>query len=206
MPCAHFVKLREHPGVIIAGRAVNGEHAGRFADAEDVFARQPVVHITGQRRDMRDLRHVRFFIQDGLIQMRHRPALRDIEAKGLREPVRRLAGHGVLPRAERGKQVPVLIKGQIAVHHTGNAHRGNFARQFAEVPERGLQAGLHLVHVICPDAVFKSALPRMIPSLYDLPFAVQQNGLDAGRAELDPEKILRHSSLLTLFAGLIDTF
>ena len=112
------VKFVEHGRVIRQRPAVNGEHAGCFADADGVFTGKKIMDIARERGDMGDASDVRFPVQDGLIQVRDGPALRDVEAEGLCELVGRFAGHGVLPRAERGKQVPVLIKGQIAVHHT----------------------------------------------------------------------------------------
>ena len=142
---------------------------------------------------MRDAFHMLFAVQGGLIQVRDRPALRNIEAEFSAQRLGGLAGHGVLPCPERRQQVPVLIKGEIAVHHAGDAHGGNLTRQLAEILNCGAKACLHLVHVVCPDAVFQTAFPGIVAALYDLVRFVEQNGLDAGRAELNAEKIVFHA-------------
>ena len=64
--------------------------------------------IARKRGDMGDVSDVRFLIQDGLIQVRDGPALRDVEAERFCERFRGFAGHGILPRAEQG--APGMIK------------------------------------------------------------------------------------------------
>ena len=187
------VEFVQHRRVIRQCLAVDGEHAGGFADAEDIFARQQVMHIARERGDVGDVLDVRFAVQDGLIQVRGGPALRDVEAEGLGQLVRGLAGHGVLPGAEGCEQVPVLIKGQIAVHHAGNAHGRDLARQLAEILDGRAQALLHVFHVVRPHAVFQTAFPGIVAAFYDRMLLVKQHCLDARRAEFDAEKILFHT-------------
>ena len=182
------VEFVQHRRVIRQCLAVDGEHAGGFADAEDIFARQQVMHIARERGDVGDVLDVRFAVQDGLIQVRGGPALRDVEAEGLGQLVRGLAGHGVLPGAEGREQVPVFIKGQIAVHHAGDAHRGDLARQLAEVADRRAQALLHVFHVVRPHAVFQTAFPGIVAAFYDRMLLVKQHCFDPCRAEFDAEK------------------
>ena len=190
------VEFFEHRRVIVQRFTVNGEHTGGFSHAEDVFAREQIVDIAGKRRDVRDIFDVRFAVQNGLIQMRNGPALWDVEAEFCRKLLGGLAGHGVLPGAERCQQVPVLVEGQIAVHHAGNAHGRNSSRQLAEVADGGAQAILHILHVIRPDAVFQTAFPCVVTALDDAVLAVDQDGLDARGTEFNSKIILFHSNLL----------
>ena len=44
---------------VVVGRAVDGEHARRFADAQHLFAGQLPVHVAGQRGQVIDLLDVR---------------------------------------------------------------------------------------------------------------------------------------------------
>ena len=187
------VEFVQHRRVIGAGLAVDGEHAGGFADAEDVLARQQIVDVASKRRDMRDLADMVFSVQNRLIQVRDRPALRNIEAEFSAQRLGGLAGHGILPGAERCQQIPVLIKGQIAVHHAGDAHRGDLARQLAEVADRRAQALLHVFHVVRPHAVFQTAFPGIVAAFYDRMLLVKQHCFDPCRAEFDAEKILFHT-------------
>ena len=152
--------------------------------------------IACKRCDVRNIFDVRFAVQYSLIQMRNGPTLRDVEAEFRRKLLGCLAGHGVLPGAERGQQVPVLVEGQIAVHHAGNAHGRNGAGQFAEVANGGAQAGLHILHMIRPDAVFQTAFPCVITAFDNAVLAVDQDGLDARGTELNSKIILFHSNLL----------
>ena len=149
--------------------------------------------IARERGDVGDVFDVGFAVQDGLIQVRSGPALRDVEAEGLGQLVRGLAGHGVLPGAEGREQVPVLVEGQIAVHHAGDAHGRDLARQLAEVADRRAQTLLHILHVVCPHAVFQTAFPGIVAAFYDRMLLVKQHCLDARRAEFDAEKILFHT-------------
>ena len=190
------VKLFEHGRVIIQRFAVNGEHTGGFSHAENIFAREQIMDIACKRCDVRNIFDVRFAVQYSLIQMRNGPTLRDVEAEFRRKLLGCLAGHGVLPGAERSQQVPVLVEGQIAVHHAGNAHGRNGAGQFAEVANGGAQAGLHILHMIRPDAVFQTAFPCVITAFDNAVLAVDQDGLDARGTELNSKIILFHSNLL----------
>ena len=80
------------------------------------------------------------------------PPLGDIEAESFRQLRSGSAGDGILPSSERNQQIPVLVKGKIAMHHAGNAHGGNIFPVFKPL-QGSLQACPDLVKIISPDAV-----------------------------------------------------
>ena len=71
---------------------------------------------------MGDPGNVFFPIQNRLIQMGNAPPLGDIETKQSGQFRRGLSCDRILPGAEGNKEIPVLVKGQIAVHHGGDTH------------------------------------------------------------------------------------
>ena len=82
------------------------------------------------------------------------------------------------------------------MHHAGDAHGRNRARQLAEVADGGAQTGLHILHMVGPDAVFQTAFPGIIAAFDNAVLAVDQDGLDARGTEFNSEIILFHSKLL----------
>ena len=75
------------------------------------------MHITGERGEVRDLADVLFLVEHRLVQVGDGPAFRNIVLEQFGKLLVRFGGVGVLPGAERHKQLAVLVKGKIAVHH-----------------------------------------------------------------------------------------
>ena len=139
--------------------------------------------IRGQGGDVGHLGHVGLAVEDGLVQVGNAPPLGHVELKQLRQPFRRVGGDGVLPGAEGDQQVPVLVKGQVAVHHAGNSGGG----QVLPV----LQLGQHLAQalpgvgqVIGPDALVIGALPLKVAGLHGGEVLVNDHALDSGGTQL----------------------
>ena len=75
---------------------------------------------------------------DGPVQVGNAPPLGDVKAEQLGQLGRCLLGDGVAPGAELAELVALLVQGQVAVHHGGEA-------QGAQLPQ-GLAIGaLHLL-------------------------------------------------------------
>ena len=180
-------------GVIVAGGAVDGEHARSVPDAQHPAAGELPVDIAGQRVDAVQPGQVGFPVQDGLVEMGHAPPLGNVEAEGFGQGFGRPAGGGVAPGAEGHQQRPALVKGQVAVHHGRNA-------QAAHGGQRGAVAGAHVGGQggpgrlqpgpdggfrIGPDAVFQPVFPGIVPLGQRGVVGAHQHRLDAGGAELD---------------------
>ena len=151
--------------------------------------------VSGKRRQIIDLRGMRFAVQQCLIQMRDRPALRDVESEQLGELFRSFTGHGVTPGTERGKLSSILIKWQVTVHHGGNAN-GAKRREFLcilllEVRfqrcEAGLQARFRVGKRIRPHAAGELVFPCEAAGGDRQIAFIQQSGLDARGAEFNAE-------------------
>ena len=181
------VELFHHAAVIVQRFAVDGEHAGGLADADGVHAGEHIVEISRQRRDVRKLADMRLTGADSMPEVRDRPALRDVEAEQLRQLRRLFARHGVLPGAEGREQIPVLVKGQIAVHHGRDAHC--IHGDLAEGAQCRAKAAPGLLEVIGPDAVAEVALPGVVAGGDRAEGLVDQDGLDTGRAEFDTKRM-----------------
>ena len=73
-------------------------------------------------------------------------------------------GHGVAPGAERNQQVPVFVKGKVAVHHGGNTDAAHDRKCCAVLCLHGGHqrriGGLHTLpdffQGVCPDAVLQA--------------------------------------------------
>ena len=79
------VKLPDHPPVEIRRLRIDREHAGRIADADDLFPCQLPVHIARQRRKKPDILYVLLSVQNRLPQMRDAPPLRNVITEQLRQ-------------------------------------------------------------------------------------------------------------------------
>ena len=199
-----FVKGRRHGGVIAAGAAVDGEHARRIADAQHLLPGQLPVHIARQRRQERDLADVGFPVEDGLVEMRGAPPLGDVEVQPRRQRLGGLAGVGVAPGAERHKQRPRPVKGEVAVHHGRNAqrpHPGQFPAKAGLVVRRqggvgSLDAGPHLLQVVGPVAALPPVFPVERAGGQHRAVRGGQYCLDAGGTQFQPQ---RCGGLLGLF-------
>ena len=159
-------------------------------------ARQLVVDPAGQGRQAGDARRMLLGVEDRLVQVRDRPAQRDIEAEETGELVGRTPRVGVAPRAERREQVVVGVKGEVAVHHRGDADGavggGGDVVALAHVSHQGgvgaLQAGDDLVKGVRPQAALQMVLPPVAAGGKHLMVGADQDGLNAGRAKLDAKR------------------
>ena len=122
------VEHLEQPCVVVARRGVDREHARGVADADRLAAREPPVHVPGERRDEGDLRDVRLLVEDRLVQVGDRPAQRDVEAELLAELGGGRPGRRVAPGAERHEQLVVGVEREVAVHHRRHADRAEGLR------------------------------------------------------------------------------
>ena len=66
-----------------------------------------------------------FVIENGLVQVRDRPAFWDVELEEFRQLFVSFMRIGIAPGAERNKELTVLIEGEVAMHHGGEAHACN---------------------------------------------------------------------------------
>ena len=107
---------------------------------------------------MRDILYVRFAVQHSLIKVCYAPPLRNIESEKACKLFCRSCRHGVLPGSERHKQIPVAVKGKIAMHHAGNAHAFDVLRIY-DTLKRCTQTAQCLANIICPDSALTAASP-----------------------------------------------
>ena len=190
------VKRREHPRVIVAGLAVDGEHARRVAHAQRLHARQLPVHIARQRGQEGDALHVLLAVQNGLIQVRDAPALGNVEGKQRRQLLRGLGGHGVAPGAEGGQLVARRVKGQVAVHHGRDAHgfqareglAEGFLRVAGQVRVCVLNARPYIVQMIGPYPVLQTVFPVVRAHGHGRVIRSDQHRLDARGAQLNAQR------------------
>ena len=119
----------------------------------------------------------------------------DVKAEQPGQLLRGLAGDGVAPGAELRQLIAVLVKGQVAVHHGGNAHGPHRGQRDAElvlhVPIQigvaGLEAGVDILHGVGPDSVFQPILPVVAAGGHGDVVFVQQHRFDAGGAQLNAQ-------------------
>ena len=203
------VKFFHHARVIGLSLAVNGEHSGGVAHADDLFAGQLPVHITGQGRNEIHSLHVGLLIEHRLVKMRDAPAQRQVKVEFLRQQPGRFLGSGISPGAERAELIALLVKRQITVHHSGNAHGRHlgqrrtvpFADILRQLPEAGLHTGPNVVQVISPIAVLQAVFPVIAAGGDGGVGVVDENSLDPGGAQLDAQE---HLSIFDfLFHGFI---
>src|SRR5699024_7260727 len=142
-----------------------------------------------------DLPHVLLPAADRVQQVRDAPAQRDVHPQRPAELPGGLGGVRVAPGAERGQLPSVGGEGEVAVHHPGDPQ----ARQLRELDAMALADVAHEVRVAVLDAgegVVEGVGPAVVDELV-LPgvgagaqhgaAVVDQGGLDAGRAELEPQ-------------------
>ena len=151
--------------------------------------------MAGERGQAGKARQVAFAVQDRLIQVRDAPALGNVEVKQAGQRFGRIGGHGVAPGAEFAQLLAVLVEGEIAVHHRGDAQGGEVGQLHA-VPalhiglERGigiLNAGPDVVHVVGPHAVFQAVFPGVIAGGDGRVILADEHALDARGAELEAQ-------------------
>ena len=151
---------------------------------------------------MGDAAHVLFPVQHRLIQVGDAPALGNVHPEQGGKLARRLLRHGVLPGAEGGEQVPVFIKGQVAVHHRGHRRAADFL-PVLDAADRLIEAHPDLFHWIGPDAILQIALPGIIPGGHDPVVLINRHRLDAGGAQFDSQCQLAHAAASVCFFLII---
>ena len=189
------VEFRRHIGVVIQFFAVDGEHAAGLADTQGVFAGEDLVNVARQGGQVGEPGQVVLLFQHGLVQMGDAPALGDVEIKQRRQLLRRFAGHGVAPGAEFRQRLPILVEGQIAVHHGADAHgphggegRAEFFLHVAlEVRKAMPHAVLYVFHGVGPHAVQQAVFPFVAAGGDGDVLFIQQHRLDAGGAQLQAQ-------------------
>ena len=191
----HFFHFRQHFLVVAVLLTVDGEHTRGLADAQGVDAGEHEVNVAGQGGDVADLGNVRLVVQNGLIQVGDGPPLGDVEAEGLGQLGSGVGGNGILPGAEGHQQIPVFVKGKVAVHHGGNAH-GGYRFPVFHAGNGGLQALPDLVQRVGPDAVHKGAFPSVIAGGNGIVLCVDGNSLDTGGAQLEAQNSFIHHEIL----------
>ena len=101
---------------------IDRKHTGAVADSQHLTPGQFPVYIPLQCDQVINLRHMRLFLQNRLVQMGDAPSLRDMVLEQLRQLFRSLLRHGISPGTERHQDFSCLIESHIAVHHGGNAN------------------------------------------------------------------------------------
>ena len=192
------IKLFHHFFVVAELFGINGEHAARFADSHDSLSGQDKVDIAGQSSDISDVFHMLFFIQDRLIKVCNGPSLRNVEVEQFAQFLRSFLCDRVSPGAEFAELPVVFVKGQIAVHHGGNADRPGSCQHcvilvqhiLLELGKAVLQAVSHVLKGIRPYAVFKAVLPCVIALGQHLVVSADHNSLNSGGAEFYSDRCL----------------
>ena len=123
--CQKRFQLVQHLAVKAIVLTVNGEHAGGLPYSQCVDAGEHIMDVACQGSDMANPGHMGLAVQHRLIQVGNGPSLRNVKAEFLGQPGGSLGSDGILPGAEGHQQVPVFVKGQVAVHHGGHAHGGD---------------------------------------------------------------------------------
>lgn len=200
----------DHLFVVGAAAPANGEHAGGLAHAHALLSRQLPVQETRQRRKKRNLLYMRFPVQHGLIQVGNTPALGNIEAKQGSQLFRGLFRHGISPGPELRQLVSLCVKGQIAVHHTGNANGPHLPDGLAEallnlplqVRVTGPESLIDLVHGIGPDPIDQLVFPGKAAGSQRPEISVHQHCLDSGRTQFNTEDRILQLHMFPLSAQL----
>ena len=208
-----------HFGIIAAGGAVDGEHAAGITHAQHLLPGEPPMDIARQRCEKGQLAQMRLPIEKRLIEMRDAPPLGNVEAERLGQLRRRRAGHRIAPCAEGHQQLAGPVKGQIAVHHCRDPDAAHCCKGLPVFclhigGQRGvgvLQAGMHGLQRVGPDAVLQPVFPSEVPLRHRGMATVHQHRLDAGRAEFNTECALSEVEhgitpcqiLSVLYAGIL---
>jgi len=193
--CQQVIDLRQAARIPVVADVVDREHAGRVAHPEHLASGELPVHVARQCGAEVELAQVRFIVEDGLVEMRDRPAQRHVVLEQIGELRRCPAGRGVPPGAERHELASVLVERQIAVHHRRDANSREAGRTHA-VASLGVGQGnrIGLLNAL-PDRV-----QRVGPGLVDVPVlpagaacresrlaAADNDRLDPGGAELNAQ-------------------
>ena len=194
-PGGEIIEFGDHLRVIISCGVVNGEHPRRLAHAHHLFPGEPPVDVTGQGGEDGQPLYMLLPVQHGLIEMGDTPPLRDVEPEQLGQLRRRLFGHGVSPGAEGGQLVPLLVEGQVTMHHGGDAQRADpgqgdavfLSHLSGQLREAGLESGPHVVQMIGPHPVLTAVFPAETAGSQRRPALVDEHRFDPGRTQFDPQ-------------------
>ena len=147
--------------------------------------------VPRQGGDVGDLRNVRLLVENRLIKVGHAPPLGDVEMEQFRQRRRCLPGDGVLPGPEGNQQVPILVKGQIAVHHGGHTDGGDALSVFNAGKDR-FQTCPDLIQTVGPDSIFIAGGPDVVPGGDRAVILIDGQRLDPGGAKFDPKACIFH--------------
>ena len=198
--------------VIVAGFGVNGEHPTGLAHTQHLLAGQLPVKVPCQRGQKDDAVHMVLAVEHRLIQVGDAPTLGDVILQKFGQPVGGRAGDSVAPGAEGGQLTAPGVKGQVAVHHAGDAHRPHSGKRHAvaglHVGGQGGKGRLHprpnVLQTVSPNAVFQPVFPGMIPAGDGRVIRANQHRLDAGGTQFDAQGGLPTSDgLLDLLHSLL---
>ena len=150
------------------------------------------MHIARQRGEEIQPLQVFFPVEHRLIQMGDAPTLGNIAAKQSAQFLCGGAGGGVAPGAERRQLIAVPVKGQIPVHHGGDAKAPGGGQRLAQPVlhvrcqrrPRRLNAAPDILQRVGPVTVFQLVFPWMVPLGQHRKVRANQHRLDSGGAKL----------------------
>ena len=196
--------------VVVLRGGIDREHPRCVAHSEHLAAGEPLVHVAGERREGPYVRDVRLAVEHGLVQVRDRPAQRDVGAEGLRQLGCGAPGARVAPGAEGHQKLVVLIEGEVAVHHRRHSDRAEGLQSHVvalfdvgdQIPIRSLKTRPHVLERVGPDPIDEPVLPLVTADGEHLRGVVaDQACLDAGRPELDAQRRAPGEDRLPLCIG-----
>ena len=151
--------------------------------------------VPGQGREVGDLLHMFLPVQHRLPEVGDAPALGDVEPEEGGQLPRRLFGDGVAPGAEGGQLAALPAEGEVAVHHRRKPEGGGGAERLAVLRlDRLFQPAVAVLHplpdvfeAVGPDPVLQPVLPVVAAGGEGGEVRADQDGFDAGGAQLQPE-------------------
>ena len=188
--CA-FVELLNHLFIVAEFFGIDREHTARLSDSHHSLSGQDEMDIPGQGSDISDVTDMLFLIQDCLIKVGNRPSLRNIEVKQFAQFFRCFLCNCVSPCTELTELPVVLVKRQIAVHHSRNTDCPG-RRQYCvvlffhihfELGKTVLKAGSDVFKGICPYAVYETVLPDVVSLRQNFMIFTDQDSLNSCGAE-----------------------
>ena len=136
-----------------------------------------------------------FSVQNCLIQMRNAPSLRNIVVEQLRQLLRSFPCNRIAPGTKRNKQLILIIKRKIAMHHCADADCGktmNFRIVFLlhilkKIRIASLQSLPDILQRIGPNSIFQPVFPFPCTLGNRNVVCCNEFRLDAGRSEFDSD-------------------
>ena len=162
------------------------------------------MHVACEGGEEIDLADMLFVVEHGLIQVCDGPAFRNVVLEQFGKLFVRFESVGVLPGSERHQQFAILVEGEVAVHHGGEADAAHAGELFAigvfdvfgERRVCGLQASPDFFLRVAPQAVFQMAGPAVIAGCNGDIRVVDEHSLDSGGAEFDAQTRLASADFL----------